>query len=403
MSKTIGSHSRWHALALVAPIAVMSSCGGARSEGFSPAGDGGDGAGDGKGGTFVTGDGGGNPDFNGCAVGEAAASRQPVYLLFILDGSGSMSHDSKWDAATAAIDALFTDLATLADPGLGAGLIVFSDSQDPNLNTGGAYPSSRDVPIAFVDQAQLAKLVGRTKSPDAPQSNTPTGRALSGGYDTLGAFQPALPLQPYGKKVVVLITDGIPTDHNCKTTNQNGTDDYTQNACVKMAAAQITIGAPKGPIETFVIGVGPLPGDFQTYDPYFLAALAMAGGSAPAGCDPKANSGGANGFCYFNVDPTNASPAATQKGLEDAIGAIRGQLATCTLRINPTDAGTIDPGKVNVVVNGVTVPQDATNGWTYDDPQNPTSVTLHGAPCDTLKNDASAKVSIVLGCKTQVN
>src|SRR5207253_2936690 len=139
----------------------------------------------------------------------------------------------------------------LADPGLGAGLIVFSDSQDPNLNAGGAYPSSRDVPIAFVDQSQLAKLVGRTASPDGPQSNTPTGRALSGGYAALGSFQPAAPLQPLGKKVIVLITDGIPTDHDCKTVNQNGTDDYAQNACVKMAAAQLTISAPKGPIETF--------------------------------------------------------------------------------------------------------------------------------------------------------
>src|SRR5438132_1506070 len=83
------------------------------------------------------------------------------------------------------------------------------------------------------------------------------------------------------------------------------------------------------------------------------AALALGGGSAPPGCNPKANSSGANDFCYFNVDPTNASAAATQKGLEDAIGAIRGQLATCTLRIDPTDAGAIDPGKVNVVVNGV--------------------------------------------------
>jgi hypothetical protein len=334
-----------------------------------------------------------------CAKGEATASREAAYLLFILDGSGSMSSSNKWTAATGAIDAIFGDMKTKADPGIGAGLIVFSDTQDPNLGCGfGActYPSSRDVGIGFVDQGQLTKLTGRTASPVQPNYKTPTGTALTGGYASLSAYQPTAPLLPGGKKVVVLITDGVPTD-TCKTVKQDGTDDYTQNECVKMAATRLAAAAPGGPLQTFVIGVGGLPGDFKNFDAYFLGALAKAGGSAPASCNPKENSPGASDYCYFAVDPSGSS-TATQQAFEKAINDIRGQVSSCTLAIGATDAGVIDPTKVNVKLNGTTVLKDPVDGWSYDDPAHPTSVTLHGASCATLKNDPNAKVSIELGC-----
>jgi hypothetical protein len=342
----------------------------------------------------------GDSGLAGCATGSAIASREPVYLLFVLDGSGSMSHDNKWVAVTSAIDAIFTDMDMKADDGIGAGLIVFSDSMDPTLNTGAPYPSAIDVPIGFVESTQLAKLVGRTAAPDAPQSNTPTGRALTGGYGELANFQPASPLMPGGKRVLVLITDGVPTDQACKTTLKNGMDNYAQNGCILMAGTELAATAPKGPIETFVIGVGPLPGDFATYDPYWLAALAVAGGTAPAGCNPKENAAGATDYCYFNVDPTGAAASTEEQAFLTAINSIRGQVSSCTLAITPTGAGTIDPSTVNVILDGTTVPQDPANGWTYDDPTNPTSVTLHGNSCDELKNDPHAMISIILGCKT---
>ena len=47
-----------------------------------------------------------------------------------------------------------------------------------------------------------------------------------------------------------------------------------------------------------------------------------------------------------------------------------------------------------------TVPQNPTDGWSYDNPAAPTKVTLHGKSCDTLKGDPAAKIKIVVGCKT---
>ena len=338
--------------------------------------------------------------FASCAKGNASASRLPVYLLFVLDGSGSMNHDNKWVAVTGAIDAIFTDMQKKADPGVGAGLIVYSDTSDPNLNTGGDYPSKVDVPISFVTQAQLGSLIKRTAPPVAPKSNTPTGRALLGAYTELTALMPGAPLLPGGKKVVVLMTDGIPTDQGCKNTKQDGTDDYASYTCVKNAATELAKAPPDGPIETFVIGVGPLPGDFMTYDPYFLGTLAVAGGTAPPGCNPKSTD--AASLCYFNIDPTGASAEQTQQAFGAVLDTIRGQVASCTLGIKSNGSADIDPGQVNVVLNGMTVQQDPANGWTYDNPQNPSSVTLHGSACSTLTNDPQSTISIVLGCITIV-
>src|SRR6185312_13036067 len=64
---------------------------------------------------------------SGCATASAVAKRQPVYLEFVLDGSGSMDSDNKWTAVVPALQSIFTQMKTEADPGVGAGLIVFSD------------------------------------------------------------------------------------------------------------------------------------------------------------------------------------------------------------------------------------------------------------------------------------
>src|SRR4051812_12491003 len=51
-----------------------------------------------------------------CATGTAPTDRVPVYMLFILDGSGSMRQQGKWEAATAALTAIFDDFAGQASP-----------------------------------------------------------------------------------------------------------------------------------------------------------------------------------------------------------------------------------------------------------------------------------------------
>jgi hypothetical protein len=329
----------------------------------------------------------------GCATATAKATKSPVYMLFILDGSGSMQQNSKWTAATGALTSIFSNMQSQADTGLGVGLIVFSDSKDATFGIG-PYPESIDVPINFVGGAQVSAFNNRLSG--GPAHGTPTGAALQGGYGELGSYVPLTPIPPGGQKVLVLITDGVPTD-NCA---QNG-GSYTSNACVVEAANELKAAPPQGPVLTFVIGVGVFPStDLTNFDPNFLGNLAQAGGTGPKNCNPNENTTTTD-LCYFEVDPTQGNATQTEQAFEAAINAIRSQVLSCTFPLNiNSEAGTLDPSKVNVTVNGQTIPQSPTNGWTYNDPNNPTQIVLNGQACTNLKNDPNASVQIVLGCAT---
>jgi hypothetical protein len=340
----------------------------------------------------------------GCAgvTATATSQQQPVVMEFILDGSGSMKQQNKWTAATAALTSIFNDMAAKNDPGLYAGLLVFSDAND-NSSGSGPYPGSNDVNIAQVNSTQAAALEARYGGGDMPANGTPTGSAMTGGY---GVLEPFTGAGASAKKVLILITDGVPTDNCAPTPPILGTPNYATNACITQAAGELTKAAPAGPIETFAIGVGVFPStDPTNFDPSFLGYLAQSGGSGPAGCNPSNNTSLTN-LCYFEVDPSGSS-SATQTAFETAINAIRGKVATllsCTFKLTGTDAGMIDPSKVNVIVNGMAVPPDPVNGWTYDNPANPTSVTLHGMSCAEVTGMGDAgtttSVSIQLGCAT---
>jgi hypothetical protein len=385
---------------------LLLACGGSSNrDGFgsgsgSSSGSGGS-SGNGSSGDGSFGDDGGtvpiSPD-SGCATASAKAARAPVYLLFVQDGSGSMGMEHKWDADTAALKAMFQTFQN--DPGIGVGLIVFADTMDMSLATGpGPYPEPGiDVPLGYVDATQVSALDQRLSG--SPLSNTPTYYALQGGYGELEGFTPASPLQPDGTKVLVLITDGVPTDHNCSI-RRAGTN-YPANPCVVMAGQELTKGPSAGPILTFVIGVGQFPSAAGAdFDPAFLGNLALAGGGAPMGCNPNETQN-ASSLCYFEVDPTQAGSAAQlQQTFTNALQAIRGQVLSCTFPLKSTGLGQLDPSKVNVDVNGMTVLQGGTDGWTYDNPANPMAIILHGKACDAVKNQPNAQVSIVVGCATQ--
>jgi len=331
----------------------------------------------------------------GCATASAKATKSPVYMLFVLDGSGSMSQDNKWTAATAALEAIFADMQKQADPGIGVGLNVFSDSQDPT-GGGGPYPSNVDVKINFVGAAQDSALNNRLSG--GPAGGTPTGTALQGGYTELENYVALTPLPPGGQKVLVLITDGVPTD-NCSPGGS-----YTSNACVVEAGQELMKAMPQGPILTYVIGTGVYPStQLSNFDPNFLGNLALAGGTGPKNCNPNENTAGATDLCFFEVDPTAGNASQTEMAFETAINAIRGQVLSCTFPLNlDKDAGMLDPSKVNVTVDGMTVSQDPNNGWTYDNPSNPTEIIFHGTSCNNLKMNSMATVNIILGCATIV-
>ncbi|HEX4448863.1 MAG TPA: hypothetical protein VH044_19110, partial [Polyangiaceae bacterium] len=107
--------------------------------------------------------------------------------------------------------------------------------------------------------------------------------------------------------------------------------------------------------------------------------------------------------CYFEID-TSKAPTATalQQAFETALNTIRGQVVSCTFPLQSNDLGQADPTHVNVEVDGETILQDPKNGWTFDNAASPTEIILHGAACSSAQGNLTAKVSIVLGCATQI-
>ena len=141
--------------------------------------------------------------------------------------------------------------------------------------------------------------------------------------------------------------------------------------------------------------------DRTQFDPVFLGNLAKAGGTSPAGCNPN-ETASTSDLCYFEIDPSKSQTAADQqKQFTTALDTIRGKVVSCSFPIQSNGLGQADPTKVNVEIGGKIVPQNATNGWTYDNPSSPTEITLHGTSCASAMVTAQTGVSIVLGCATQ--
>jgi hypothetical protein len=181
--------------------------------------------------------------FDGCATGTAHATKDPIYLLMVLDGSGSMVTDEKWAAVVPALDLFIDDLHMQQDLSFGLGLTIFSDTNDATMGMG-PYPNM-DVPVAFVDDAQAARLHARLDN-TRPNGDTPTLAVIKGQSAALASYTPAAPLLAGGKKALVLMTDGVPYP-----------DSATQQPlCVQATANAYAIPAPNGPITTLAVGIG---------------------------------------------------------------------------------------------------------------------------------------------------
>jgi hypothetical protein len=375
------------ALALLGFAAFPSACGGSDSggsaggaavgnggagatdgggSGGAVGGDGGSSASGGSGGGIIidSGQGGGNSDGSACAAETQTADLVPLDLYIMLDKSGSMGNGtgSKWEAVTTAMQAFVNDTASA---GIGVGLQYFPGSPECM----DATYSTPEVPIAALPGNASAIVSSLTAT--VPGGQTPAKPALQGAVDYMTGW---LLQNPTHAGVVVLATDGQPND--CASTVDNV-------ASIAQAAAGDT-----PPILTFVIGVGTSLTN--------LDQIAAAGGTKKA----------------FIVDTTGN---VTQQFI-DALNAIRGGAIACEYLIPKPEAGTIDPGKVNVSYTpGDGSPAETFNyvkdeascpangdAWYYDNPANPTKVILCPATCDKVKQDSKAEVKVAFGCKTQV-
>jgi uncharacterized protein YegL len=295
-----------------------------------------------------------------CASSNAGVDALPIYLVFMVDKSGSMGGPSlgvKWTPAVAALKDFFAD-PTSAN--IHASLAFFKSADECNVN-------SYATPAVAMTTLPNATSFATALNANSPGGGTPTLPAEQGAVQY--AQTVAAGLKAGEKVAVVLVTDGDPND--CSSTSTN------------VAAAAATVAAT---IKTYVIGVGT--------EVAKLDEIATGGGTAP----------------HIQVNTTNA--ATTSADLRTAIGKIKAAQLSCDYTLPPPPSGkTIDVNAVNVnyTTGGATTTlgysADCSNagGWHYDSTTAPTKIIMCPTICTTLQNDTSGgKVDIVFGCSTAV-
>jgi hypothetical protein len=317
----------------------------------------------------------------GCAASSAQAELSPVYLVFLLDESGSMgdggqaSHDrtKKWDPVTAALKAFFADQASA---GITASLSIFplnqnetmgeADSKLPPACNAAAYVDPLVMPTMLPNDTVFADAIQTLDPPN--EYGTPTYPALSG---TIQYAESVLAAETGRKVAIVMVTDGQPYACGSQGNNIGNT---------AMAAAAVADRIP-----TYVIGVADQTNSLDSLD-----EIAEGGGTDKA----------------FIVAVDN--PEQTRSELLDAINLIRGQAISCDLPIPaPPPGKRLDPDKVDVqfTAGGQTATSlkyghecSGDTAWRYDDPAKPTTVVLCEATCNTVKADPQGKLDVVFGC-----
>lgn len=297
-----------------------------------------------------------------CASSNAGVDALPIYLVFMVDKSGSMGGASlgvKWTPAVAALKDFFAD-PTSAN--IHASLAFFESADVCNVSSY-ATPS-----VAMT--ALPSTAFGTALDAKSPSGNTPTRPAVEGAVQY--AQSVAATLTAGEKVAVVLVTDGDPND-NCSP----------KSTAANTAAAAATVAAT---IKTYVVGVGTGAANLDT--------IATGGGTAP----------------HIQVNTTSA--ATTSADLKAAIGQIKKSQLTCDYALPPPPAGkTIDVNAVNVnyTTGGATktLPYSAScsdpGGWHYDSVTAPTKIVMCSSICTTLQADtAGGKVDIIFGCGTSV-
>ncbi len=354
------------ALGLAAGAGALPSCA-ATGDGSDSSGSGGSGGVD-----FDAGknDSGGLDPDSACAVASNKAEEVPLNMYIMFDKSYSML-GTKWSQTTAALQSFFADHASA---GLWVALSFFPHpacaESDCNIQSC-AHPqvalgqlTDQYAPTDAQEDALINAFAGIT-----PSGGTPLSAALEGGV--LWA-QVHLENHPWDKAVVILVTDGAPTDCNEDHNYITG----------KAHEANVNSG-----VLTFAIG---LEGSSES----LMNGIASAGGTGQA----------------IFVGTENA-----QQELLDALDAIRETAIACEYQLPDTVEGqAVDPEKVNVLYrpqgtgDPLTIGQvpseghctEQLGGWYYDDPLDPTRIIFCPSTCEAVRADADAVIEIIIGCET---
>jgi hypothetical protein len=318
-----------------------------------------------------------------CAGQTAGAEAASSVLELLVDTSGSMDQDapnsrgSKWTVTRRAVLDAVTEMPE--DTSLG---VVFYPNV-PN-DSDPCFEQQTAVAIDRLGDTAQRQRVQQAFQRQRPEGGTPTHDAYRYALDLVGTTQ------AIGTRVVVLITDGIPTySLGCVGTGRQE-DAVDAAPMIEEAASALARG-----VQTFVIGSPGSEGARES-----LSRMAEAGGTALANCSHSGPT-----YCHF--DMTEESDLAA--GLSNALGLISGITLSCNYGVPSAPAGAVlDPAKVNVLFTPPggaeeLIPQgagrDCADGWQYNTDQ--TQIRLCGPTCDRVRG-SDGSLTLQFGCATEL-
>jgi hypothetical protein len=306
-----------------------------------------------------------------CAKQTARATRQPVYLTFAFDVSGSMGkgdkpwHDRtlKWEPVVAATQAFFEDARS---EGFSAALTFFPAADERCERASYLTPDVGMMPLPSTKFGEALVAIGA----EDWRGGTPTLYVLQGILDQIDAEQQAHP----GRYAIVLVTDGHPQD--C--------DDDSIESVAQLVQSRAT------DIPTYVIGVQNPPIEDAPDVTANLTDIAEAGGTGQA----------------YLID--TGDPQKTASAFKGTIDAIRSAAVSCRVEVPDPPAGqTFDKQKVSVrylsgskeTVLSYAADCQGASSWHYDDPADPRELVLCPETCATLQGDEEAELVVDFECE----
>jgi len=287
---------------------------------------------------------------------------------------------SRWDILQQGLDQFLTDIATnmpnSEQPRMG--LRFFGNGGDATVDARECDPATyaaAQVPMTDFTTAAAAIRADMLTMGVNLGGQTPWQPALQGVLEYAQGWQQD---HPERITVVLFVTDGFPTE--C-TTDMTAIQTTVGEFYWGLQGDYNTVGMPG--IRTFVLGVG---GDFDSTNRFNLDSVAFAGGTNQA---------------------TIAGDTAGVADFANTLQNISNSKVDCSFPLPPAPTGSmLDISKVQVVYEPfVGDPQEipattggcgSNGGWSYDDPVNPTKVTL--CPC-SCANLGAGRINVKFGCR----
>jgi hypothetical protein len=284
----------------------------------------------------------------------------PPNLMILLDRSGSMDADvpdtdlNRWEVAKMAIAQVTGNF----DAQIRFGLTTYSSCMGSGCSAGTVV-----VPIADMNANAINGFLDMTVGVGSNNGDSVNGEGLieylcdSGDPETstgksLDALVGHPSIQdPLRDNAVLLITDGA----------ESG--DCIDNGINSTAGAANLFGQAIS-VRTFAVGFGGADLDE-------INMIAQAGGTVMG----------------YQADQADQ--------LEMALDQIANAVATCVFQLDQVPP---DPAEIYVFFDKMLpgVPNDMTNGWSYDPINN--TITFHGTSCEAIKAGTIVDIDIVYGC-----